>query len=258
MFVARSVNYVQQFQKFYLQNSPPLNRGIRFSLLDTLHASFWSAGLLNLIMEGWILLHKKFLDWEWSNDPNMVCLFIHLLIRANYEPSKWRGEIVKRGQILTGRKQLSEWTGLSDRKIRTCLSRLKTTSEVTIRTTNKYSIITICNYNKYQKKTTSEVTIQTPTSDQQPTTSKEDKETKEERDIYIHPLNKFIFKSLPHVSKLDGQPTPEQCDWLIKTYGKKLVEDKLLSMENKKDLLKKYKSCYLTLQNWCKMAYEKA
>ena len=123
-------------------------------------------------MEGWLKLYRKIVEWEWSNDPHMVSLFIHLLSRANHKPSKWRGETIDRGQLLTGRKQLSEWTGISERSIRTCLKKLKTTSELTIKTTNKFSIITICNYDKYQQQPTTTSTNQTPTTDQQPTTSK--------------------------------------------------------------------------------------
>jgi len=178
MFVSESENYELQFQKSYLQFSSPLIGGNRCSLQFALRASFWSASFFISLMEGWIKLHKKFLKWEWSDDPNMVCLFIHLLIRANYEPSKWRGETIERGQLLTGRKQLSKWTGISERSIRTCLERLKTTSELTIKPTNKFSIITICNYEKYQQIPTSTSTIQTPTTDQQPTTSNNTKNTK--------------------------------------------------------------------------------
>ena len=101
-------------------------------------------------MDGWIKLHRKFLEWEWFHNEEMVRLFIHLLLTANYADKKWNGILVKRGQVLTGRKKLSEGTGLSEQEIRTCLSRLKSTSEITIKSTNKYSIITINKYDDYQ------------------------------------------------------------------------------------------------------------
>jgi hypothetical protein len=41
-------------------------------------------------------------------------------------------------------------TGITERSIRTCLQKLKNTGELTSKTTNKYSIITLCNYDKYQ------------------------------------------------------------------------------------------------------------
>jgi hypothetical protein len=39
---------------------------------------------------------------------------------------------------------------MSEMQIRTALEHLKTTKEITIKTTNRFSIITICNYNTYQ------------------------------------------------------------------------------------------------------------
>ena len=101
-------------------------------------------------MEGWIKIHRKIKDWEWYTDSNMVHLFLHLLLEANSKDGKWKGIDVKRGQLITGRKSLSEDTGISVQSIRTCLERFRVTKELTIRSTNKYSIITICNYEDYQ------------------------------------------------------------------------------------------------------------
>lgn len=62
----------------------------------------------------------------------------------------------------------------------------------------------------------------------------------------------WMEKNTPTVLKLEKQLTQEQFDNLLKTHGKQLIADTLLSMENKKDLLKKYKSVGLTLNNWMK------
>ncbi|HLO59835.1 MAG TPA: hypothetical protein VK179_13890 [Bacteroidales bacterium] len=101
-------------------------------------------------MTGWIKLHRKFLDWEWYQDANMVHLFLHLLLEANHETRKWRGITINRGQLISGRHELAESTGISERSVRTCLEKLKSTNEIAIQTTNRYSVITICNYDKYQ------------------------------------------------------------------------------------------------------------
>jgi len=102
------------------------------------------------VTEGWIKLYRKFNDWEWHQEPNMVALFVHLLINANHEKKDWKGIPIERGQMVFGRKKASIQTGISERSIRTCIERLKSTNELTIKSTNKYSIITLCNYNKYQ------------------------------------------------------------------------------------------------------------
>lgn len=84
-----------------------------------------------------------------------------------------------RGQLITGRKRISKDTGISERSIRTCIKRLKSTSEVSVKTTNKYSIITLCNYDDYQVSTeqndqqNDQLTAnKRPASDQQVTTNR--------------------------------------------------------------------------------------
>ncbi len=100
--------------------------------------------------QGWIKLHRKLLDWEWYQDPKMVHLFIHLLLLANHEQGNWQGVEVKRGQLLTGLAALSTATGLTSQNLRTCLKKLEKTGELTSKSTNRFRIITLCNYNDYQ------------------------------------------------------------------------------------------------------------
>ncbi len=135
-------------------------------------------------MEGWIKLHRKLLDWEWHDDPNTLSLFIHLLLKANHKGKRWRGQLVESGQVITGRRSLSKATGLSEQSVRTSLEKLKSTREVTIKSTNRFSIITIVKWGDYQAKkseSTSKSTSQTPTSNQQVTTNKNDKNDKKKR-----------------------------------------------------------------------------
>ena len=101
-------------------------------------------------MRGWIALHRQFTQWEWFDKPEMVQLFIYLLISATHEDMQWRGMDIKRGQMITSLDKISVATGLSIRTIRTCLNRLKMTNEITCESTNKNTLITICNYGKYQ------------------------------------------------------------------------------------------------------------
>ena len=101
-------------------------------------------------MKGWIALHRQFTQWEWFDKPEMVQLFIYLLISATHEDTQWRGITIKRGQIVTSLEKIAFATSLSVRTIRTCLNRLKTTNEITVVATNKQTLITICNYDKYQ------------------------------------------------------------------------------------------------------------
>jgi len=139
----------------------------------------------------WIKIFRKLRNWEWYKKPNMVHLFIHLLLCANHKDNNWQGVEIKRGQFLTGRKSLSEDTGISEQSIRTCLINLKSTNEITIKTTNKYSIITLCNYEYYQnekeitnQQLTNQLTNNQPTINQQLTTNKNIKNDNKGNHLY--------------------------------------------------------------------------
>lgn len=144
---------------------------------------------------GFIKLHRKMLQWEWKDRPLTLALFIHLLMSANFKDTTWQGISISAGQVVVGRKKLSIETGLSEQQVRTALERLKTTNEITIKTTNKYSIISITNWNLYQD-SNQQIPNKQPTNNQQITTSKECKERKEckEKNIGLRPL--YISENL--------------------------------------------------------------
>lgn len=99
---------------------------------------------------GWIKLHRKIIDWEWFTSPSTLQLFIYLLLRANKEDKKWRGILIKRGQLVTSVATISEETKLSTQQVRSSLNRLKSTNEITSKTTNRFTLVTVCKYESYQ------------------------------------------------------------------------------------------------------------
>lgn len=125
--------------------------------------------------EGWIKIHRKLLQWDWITDANTLQLFIFLLLKCNHKETTWRGQKVLRGQLITGRKSLSKDTHQTQDQIRTSLLHLKTTNEITIHSTNRFSIITVCNYNKYQTESPTECPAESPASPQQVPTNKKNK-----------------------------------------------------------------------------------
>jgi len=143
-------------------------------------------------MEGWIKLHRQFTKWEWYNDINTCRLFLHLLIIANHEDQKWRGIVIKRGQRLTSLGHLAKETGLTVQNVRTSIKKLKSTSELTSKPTNKNTLITICNYDKYQDKVTNKLTSQL-TNDQQ-TTNKQLTTNKNVKNVKNDKKKEKIYK----------------------------------------------------------------
>lgn len=101
--------------------------------------------------DGWIKMFRRFLEWEWYDQTSMVRLFLHILLKANYEEKKWHGVVIKRGQFVTSFANLSAETGLSLQVVRSCLDKLQRTGEVNKQSTSQYTIITVCKYADYQQ-----------------------------------------------------------------------------------------------------------
>jgi len=198
-------------------------------------------------VEGWIKLHRKLKNWEWYKDSKTLHVFIHLLINANYNDGKWKGYKVKRGQLITGRKSISESTGISERSVRTAIKRLKSTSEVTIKVTSKFSLVTICNYGKYQpletqgdQQTVQQVTSKRPASDQQVTTNKKLKKLKKVKNINKKPFGEFdnVLLTQDEYEKLKNK---------FNSSFKDKIDNLSVYLESKGG---KYKSHYATILAW--------
>lgn len=131
---------------------------------------------------GFIKINRKILGWRWYQNVNTFKLFIHILLTANIKDKEWQGEIIKRGELVTSVKNLAQQTGLTLQQTRTALDNLISTNEITKKTTNKYTVISVINYEKYQtfnKQNNNQITNKQQTNNKQITTTKEYKEYKE-------------------------------------------------------------------------------
>lgn len=136
---------------------------------------------------GYIKLFRRFLKWEWIEKPEMVSLFIYLLLMANHEDGNWQGVTIKKGEVVVGRNKVSRLLGISSQSYRSCIRRLKSTNEITTKSTNKFTIIYIVNWDKYQEKSTNKSTNKStfnqPTTNQQLTTDKKRENEEKEKKI---------------------------------------------------------------------------
>lgn len=119
----------------------------------------------------WIKLNRKILDWEWYFDINTKVLFLHLLLKASWEDNKYMGIEIKKGSLITGVNKLKAETHLSIQSIRTSLKKLQNTKEIVVKATNKFSMITIVNYEKYQKSENNQQTDNNQLTNNQQTTN---------------------------------------------------------------------------------------
>lgn len=83
-----------------------------------------------------------------KKDPTAYNIYTYLLMNAVYSDTTINGISLHRGQCLTSRRRLSEDTELSERQVRTAISKLVTAKYIEQHTTRNYTIFTVCNYDK--------------------------------------------------------------------------------------------------------------
>lgn len=110
---------------------------------------------------GWVKCYRKEIDWEWYKVPNTAHLFHHLLLMANHKDGKWRGIDIPKGCLITSLDKLSSQTGLTKREVRTALKHLISTHDVTQKTTPRFTLLKVENYEKYQAGDTLSDTVAT-------------------------------------------------------------------------------------------------
>lgn len=98
----------------------------------------------------YIKLNRKVLNWEWYGNINTCRLFIHMILKANWKDGKFEGKVIPRGSFVSSLPKLADETSLTMREVRTAISHLKSTGEVTCKTYSKFTIFTVKNYCQYQ------------------------------------------------------------------------------------------------------------
>ena len=104
--------------------------------------------MLNL--NGFVKLHRKMIEWGWYSDCVVKDVFLHILMVATFKPTQYRGYDLVPGQAIIGLSKLSRELGFSIQQVRTALKKLESTGEISLFSTNKFTIATIENWTFYQ------------------------------------------------------------------------------------------------------------
>jgi len=107
-------------------------------------------------MSGWICLHREITDhWIWT-DSEKLKAWVDMILLANHEDKKFliKGQLLecKRGQLAYSQESLGERWKWTRGKVRNFLNILEKDSMITHKSNHLTTIITICNYNKFQDK----------------------------------------------------------------------------------------------------------
>lgn len=144
-------------------------------------------------MEGWIKVHRKILENPIvCKDSDYFSVWTYLLLNATHKeiPAVFKGKkiLLQPGQLITGRISIAKKFNISESKVKRILNELESDQQIDRQRSNKNSLISIINWNEYQnidQQIDQQMTNNRPTSDQQVTTNKNDK------NIYLYLFNKY-------------------------------------------------------------------
>lgn len=204
-------------------------------------------------LNGFVKLHRKMIEWGWYSDCVVKDVFLHILMVAAFKPGQYRGHDIQPGQAIIGRKKMAEELGFSEQQVRTALKKLESTGEISLFSTNKFTIATVENWAFYQgdeNEGNQQVTNNQPTNNQQVTNNqphlknvKNVKNVKKEKNIYIRPALGEFENVLITEEELEKLKEQFPYDW----------EDRVERLsEYIQSKGRRYKSHYATILAWAR------
>jgi len=104
---------------------------------------------------GYVKMWRKSIEGGWLTNHKLWAFWCWCLIKASHKECDvivgYQKVHLMPGDFIFGRKTASKELGMSERSIRTILDFLKSSQNLTIKTTNKFSIISIINWSTYQQ-----------------------------------------------------------------------------------------------------------
>lgn len=228
--------------------------------------------------DGWIKLYRQSVENGWLQNHKLWAFWSYCLLKASHKKSTimvgFQRVDLEPGQFIFGRKKASFDLKLSEQEVRTCLKHLENYENITIKSTNKYTLVTLNKWEQFQgediadnQQINQHVTSSQPTSNQQVTTNKNDKNYKNEKKEEIVLSDSKESAPSPNVSKaeklkaeIDGMILALGCAWSdnLEYYRTKYPgRDMVLAIESMKEWIranpakaKKRTDWSLFVQNW--------
>lgn len=161
---------------------------------------------------GYVKLHRSIDKWEWSKKPFTFRVFVYCLTHARHTPGQYQGVQLQPGQFITGRDAISRDTGITTQSVRTALKNLEKTGEITIKPTNKFSVVTVVNWAKFQTPTgtpnqqiNQQLTNNQPATNQQLTTNKNDNNVRMKDDV-VGTISPTLLEAIQGANRAWEQP----------------------------------------------------
>lgn len=214
-------------------------------------------------MSGWIKLHRQITKSSKFADPDILRLWILCLTKATHKETMVvieKTEIpLEPGQFVTGRFSLSDDynSALSPRKkikdttLWSWLKRLEEWGDLDIKSSNKYSVVSILKWSEYQESLTTELQQtdnKLTTKPQQTDTNKNVKNLKNEKNVNKKDIKKeyadYVFLTETEYDKLTELLGEEERNIFFLRFAS------WISGQTKR--VQESRSAYLTILNWHK------
>jgi DNA-binding transcriptional regulator YhcF (GntR family) len=214
-------------------------------------------------VSGWIKLYRDIEDHWIFKDSEVFKRWVHLLMMANFEESKvlvgGNVVVIEKGQMILSQQNMAEKWNISRQTLRTFLNHLEKDGMISRdfvqKTNHKITILTICNYSKYQdSSTTNQPLINHRATTEQPQSNqiKESKELKEGKETDMSANTDLPSKT----KKLNGVEADEIFNFWKETMGhpravldpkrKKIILGCLKSGKTIEDIKQAIVGCSLT------------
>lgn len=160
---------------------------------------------------GWIKLHRQAVDHGWLQNHNLWIFWTYCLLKATHQRTTvtigYQRLTLEPGQFVFGRNKAAMDLKLSIQEIRTSLNVLKKCENLTIKSTSKFSVITITNWHTYQsderednQQNNKQLTIKPPSTNH----------IQEGKEVKNKDLSDFFLKLWEAYPKKDGRKAAER------------------------------------------------
>jgi hypothetical protein len=203
------------------------------------------------VLQGWIKLHRKILCSDIFQNEKLFKVFMYCLLKAthsDHEIKVGRQKVkLTPGQFVFGRKKAALELDMKESSARDYFEILKEDNVITIKSTNKYSVITVVNWDIYQSKEEEADSKSDSKSDNKATAERQQIDTNKNGNKGKNEKNEIKkIKYAESVSMLE-----DEFKKLVEQFGEIGTRERIENLNLYKGSTgKKYKNDYLTILSW--------
>ncbi len=160
---------------------------------------------------GFIKVHRKIKDHEVFANAWLCKLWLWCMIEANHKPRKYRGQLIERGQFITGRKTGASELGVTESKFYRGLKTLEKWKCLVLKSNRSWTLVTVCKYSTYQDKGDKQRTTNEQQTNSERTASEQQSNTTNEwKNPRREEVNTFSLSSDSESKKIPEPPRATQ------------------------------------------------